>query len=401
MQPRYTVALLCFAANVIAHCDRVSLSVAVPSLMTEFGWDTAEMGGVLSAFFTGYALFMIPVGAMVNRFGPRKVFAMSMGFWSLFTLLTPLARSAQQLSAMRFLLGVGESGTAACINGTLARWFPPGEFARAAGLCWSAGYFGPILAFPLASWLLAQFGWRAIFLVFGAVGFLWLPLWLRTAELVRDGGLAQPVPWRRLLSRREVWGVFGLHFSSNWILYVMITWLPAYLTTARGFQLGAGAAGASLPFLCAWIGTNVFAQWNDRVPAERRRIFLVPYAACAVLIFLVPSAPTQTATVAILCLAMAMLSAVTPIFSSASMRIAPDFAGPLAAVQNAFANLAGIIAPAAVGWLVKWYGWEAAFALTATVCAGGTVSYWFCADRTGATGPTGGRAGKTGEPHRP
>lgn len=376
MQPRHTVALLCFAANVIAHCDRVSLSVAVPSLMEEYGWDSAQMGGVLSAFFTGYTLFMIPVGAMVNRFGPRAVFAVSMSFWSLFTLMTPLTRSAETLFAARFLLGAGESGTAACINGTLARWFPPREFARAAGLCWSAGYFGPILAFPLASWLLTQFGWRAIFLVFGAIGFLWLPLWLRAAEPPGEAAIPGAVPWRALLARREVWGVLGLHFSSNWILYVMITWLPAYLTTARGFQLSAGAAGASLPFLCAWIGTNAFAQWNDRTAPGRRRLFLIPYAACAVLIFLVPQAPTQTATVATLCLAMALLSSVTPIFSSASMRIAPTFAGPLAAVQNAFANLAGIIAPAAVGLLVKWRGWEAAFALTAAVCLMGTFSYW-------------------------
>lgn len=376
MQPRHTIALLCFAANVIAHCDRVSLSVAVPSLMKEYGWDSAQMGGVLSAFFTGYALFMIPVGALVNRFGPRKVFAASMGFWSLFTVMTPLARSAQSLFAMRFLLGAGESGTAACINGTLARWFPPGEFARAAGLCWSAGYFGPILAFPLASWLLAEFGWRAIFLGFGAIGFLWLPFWLRAAEPARGGGTSKPVPWRALLRQRAVWGVFGLHFSSNWILYVMITWLPAYLTTARGFQLGAGAVGASLPFLCAWIGTNVFAQLTDRTPPAWRRIFLIPYTACAALIFYLPSAPAQTATVAVLCLAMAMLSAVTPLFSSASMRLAPEFAGPLAAVQNAFANLAGIIAPAAIGWLVKWHGWEAAFALTAAVCLMGSIAYW-------------------------
>lgn len=385
MAPRHRIALLCFAANVIAHCDRVSLSVAVPALMKEYDWDSAQMGGVLSAFFTGYALFMIPVGTMVNRFGPRRVFAASMGFWSLFTMLTPLARSAQSLFGMRFLLGAGESGTAACINGTLARWFPPGEFARAAGLCWSAGYFGPILAFPLASWLLVHFGWRAIFLGFGVIGFLWLPLWWRSAEPPGARSPASPVPWRSLLARREVWGVFGLHFSSNWILYVMITWLPAYLTTARGFQLGAGAASASLPFLCAWFGTNAFAQWNDRTAPSQRKMFLVPYAACAVLIFYLPAAPSQTATVAMLCLAMGLLSSATPIFSSASMRLAPQFAGPLAAVQNAFANLAGIAAPSAVGWLVKWYGWEAAFGLTAAVCFAGSAAYWALAGSTRET----------------
>lgn len=375
MPRRWAVALLCFLANVIAHCDRVSLSVAVPAIMEEYALDEAQMGGVLSAFFTGYALLMIPVGALVNRHGPRAVFAASMGLWSLFTLLTPLARTPQMLFGMRFLLGVGESGTASCINATLARWFSRGEVARAAGLCWSAGYFGPILAFPLASWLLSLFGWRAIFLGFGVFGFVWLPFWLRVREPERDTAKAPAVPWRKLLMRREVAGVFLLHFSSNWMLYVMITWLPAYLTAARGFRLSMGAAGASLPFLCAWLGTNLFAQSTDRTARERRWLYLIPYLASAGMISAVPLFPDQGATVGMLCLAMALFSAATPIFSSASIELAPAFAGPLAAVQNAFANLAGILAPAATGWLVSRHGWPAAFGLTAAVCTAGAISY--------------------------
>ena len=113
---RVDAALLCFLANLIAHSDRVSLSVAMPVMMSENHWDTAQAGWVLSGFFLGYTLLMAPVGLLTQRYGTRPVFAACMSWWTLCTLLTPLPRSLAGLTAMRVLLGVGESGTASCIK---------------------------------------------------------------------------------------------------------------------------------------------------------------------------------------------------------------------------------------------------------------------------------------------
>ena len=377
---RVDAALLCFAANVIAHCDRISLSVAVPAIMGEYQWDTAQMGWVLSAFFAGYTLLMIPAGLAAQQFGPRRVFAACLAWWSLFTMLTPWPRSLAGFAAMRFSLGMGESGTAACINGTLARWFPPSEYARAAGLCWSAGYAAPMIAFPCASWILHQFGWRAIFIGFGLLGFLWLPFWWRLEEPAAPQETVAS-SWADLLRAPAVWAVFLLHFSSNWFLYVMISWLPTYLTLERKFSLPGMAAGAAVPFVFAWIGTNTFAWAIDRYAARgsaamARKLFLAPYALAAASIFAVPRVETATAAVILLCAAMGLLAAATPIFSSASLRLAPSRAASLAGAQNAFANLAGIIAPAAVGYVAKTSGWPAAFALTAGICLAGITACW-------------------------
>jgi MFS transporter, ACS family, solute carrier family 17 (sodium-dependent inorganic phosphate cotransporter), other len=376
---RVDVALLCFLGNMIAHADRVSISVAAPALMREYGWDTAQTGWVLSGFFIGYTLLMIPVGFLTDRIGPKRVFAASMGWWSLFTLLTPLPRSVAGLAAVRVLLGAGESGTASCINGTLVRWFPPAEYSRATALCWSAGYAAPIVAFPLAALLLHQLGWRAIFYVFGLLGFLWLPLWLQTEEPNLELSRPARFPWRILL-RSPVWAVFVLHFSSNWFLYVMITWLPSYLLNERHFSLPTMAAGAALPFLCAWIGVNGFAQAIDRLSPRVsrtavRKAFLIPYAAAAAAVFLVPSASSPDATVVLLCLSMTLFTSATPIYSSGSLDLAPEFAGTLAGFQNAFANLAGIIAPVATGYLVRALGWYSAFWLTAAIVLAGVMPY--------------------------
>ncbi len=376
---RVDVALLCFLANVIAHCDRVSISAAVPAMMAEYGWNTAQTGFLLSAFFAGYTLAMIPAGLLADAFGPRRVFAACMTWWSLCTGATAFAASLTGLGAARFLLGVGESGTAPCINGTLVRWFPRGEYSRATSLCWSGGYAGPIIAFPLASLLLHHYGWRAIFLGFTLLGFLWLPFWLRYEEPPVDAATRGALPWRMLLTRPAVWAVALLHFSSNWILYVMITWLPAYLLNERKFSLSGMAFGASLPFLCAWIGTNLFAQAIDRAPWDRtlvRKLALLPYLLAALSLFAIPVAPGDGLTVLLLCSAMTFLTAATPVFSSASLDLAPEHAASLASMLNAFANLAGVTAPAAIGIIVEQLGWQAAFWLTAAVCCAGAAAYF-------------------------
>ncbi|MCC6590250.1 MAG: MFS transporter [Bryobacterales bacterium] len=379
--PRVNVALLCFAANILAHSDRVALSVALPVMMRQYGWDTARSGWVLSGFFVGYVALMIPVGLLVQRFGPRKVFAACVALWSVCSIATPLARSAQSLTAIRVLLGAFESGTAACINSTLVRWFPVTEYSRAAGLCWSGGYAGPVLAVPLASLLLHQFGWPAIFYTFGALGLTWLPMWWRNAEKPLSTGSASRIaPPVRLLISPPVVAIMLLHFSSNWVLYFMITWLPAYLSFERKMSLSGTAAGASLPFVFAWLGTNLFGWAIDRLSLHwgrtpTRKLFMIPYAAAAVALLLVPHAATPAGAVAILCLVMALMTSATPVFSSASMDLAPDMAGPLASIQSAFANIAGIVAPVAAGYLVKAFGWASPFALTAGIALLGVAVY--------------------------
>lgn len=376
---RVDVALLCFLANLIAHSDRVSISVAMPVMMREHGWDTAQAGWILSGFFLGYTLLMIPVGMLAQRYGTRPVFAACMSWWTLCTLFTPLPRSLPGLTAMRVLLGVGESGTASCINGTLVRWFPPREYSRATALCWSAGYAGPVLAVPAATWLLHLFGWRAIFYVFGLAGFLWLPFWLK----VEDGpempaSANEPVPWGTILRAPALWALFALHFSSNWFFYFMISWLPTYLSAERHLSLPQMAAGSSLPFLCAWLGANGFAQLLDRAGAQRSRackLLLIPYAVSALCLLAASAANSAVVAVALLCAAMTLLGAITPVFSSGSLDLTPRHAGAVAGAQNTFANLSGILAPVVIGYLVKENGWPAAFTATAAVVAIGVACY--------------------------
>src|SRR5262245_58472102 len=132
---RLDISLLCFLALIVAYCDRVNLSVTAPLIMQEYHWDTAQMGWVLSGFYIGYTLFMIPAGRLVDYFGPKRVFAASVVWWSIFTALTPFPRSIAGLTCMRAVVGAGESGTIPCINRSLVNWFPRQEYSRVFGFC--------------------------------------------------------------------------------------------------------------------------------------------------------------------------------------------------------------------------------------------------------------------------
>lgn len=396
---RFDIAILSFFALVIALCDRVNMAVAAPMIMQEYRWDTVEMGWVLSGFFIGYTLFMVPMGLLVDRYGPKRVFAWSVGWWSLFTALTPLPRSLFGMTLVRVIMGWGESGMLPSVNGILVRWFPRQEYSRATGFTWSGGYAGAIIAFPLASFILGFWGWRAVFFAFALLGVIWLPLWLLSSsdDPAESHGVSQTelahivgsrpemevvrlVPWRKILRLPALWAVLSLHFSANWFSYILISWLPTYLMSERHFSLANMAIGSSLPFLSALLATNLFGALIDRFTIGRdrtrvRKQFLLPYAVAAGIFLLVPLATSPFMTVLLLCLSMALMSSAQPVYASGSLDLAPRYAGTVVAIQNCVANFAGILVPVVTGYLVKLTGWNAAFWLTAAISAAGIVMY--------------------------
>ena len=129
---RIDVVLLSFLAMVISLADRINIAVAAPTLMKERGWDTVQMGWVLSGFFIGYSLLMVPVGAVADRYSPKWVLGLSVAWWSLLTAFTPIPQSLIGMVIVRVLVGLGQSGVIPCINSILVRWFPRHEYSRAA-----------------------------------------------------------------------------------------------------------------------------------------------------------------------------------------------------------------------------------------------------------------------------
>ena len=382
---RVDIAVLCFVAVVISHCDRINISAAAPFVMKERHWDTAQMGWVLSGFFFGYTTFMVLTGYLADRFGPKLVFGASVACWSIFTGLTPVPNSVAGMALIRGLMGIAESGTNSCTNSIFVRWFPPYEYSRATSFAFGGAYLGPIVALPLAAAIADRWSWQSVFYVFATFGFFWLPFWIagsdnrpETARSVSPQELdkilsARPViqdagtlPWRRILTLPAFWAVAILHFSANWIYYMLATWLPTYLLSVRGFSLTSMAIGSALPFLSAWFGLQLFGYLTDLAVRQYnrtlvRKLLLIPFAGSAVALLMVPHASGQGSVVFLLCLATLLLTSASPTLNSGSLEIAPRYAGTFMGFQNTAGNLAGILVPVVVGTIAKAYGWNVTF----------------------------------------
>ena len=398
---RVDLALLSFLAMVIGLADRINIAVAAPILMKERSWDTVQMGWVLSGFYIGYALLMVPVGALADRYSPKWVLGFSVAWWSLFTALTPLPGSLIGMAIVRILVGLGQSGVIPCINSILVRWFPRHEYSRATVFGWSGGSAGAILAFPLASAVLNFWGWQAIFFSFACLGALWLPFWIigvtdnpAASKGVSEAELAHivdgrpelqkvaRVPWKKILALPAVYAVTTLHFSFNWITYLLLSWLPTYLLAERHFSLSNMAVGSSLPFLSIVVGGNLFATMNDKYSQRHdrtrvRKLSLIPFIMAAGALLLIPLATHPVMIVFLLCLAAGLASGAYPVIASGSLDMTPRYAGTVVGFQNCVANFSGILVPVVTGYVVKVSGWPAAFWLAASVCTVGFLAYLF------------------------
>lgn len=383
---RISVAWFCFAVLVVSYCDRVNLATAAPAIMTQYHWNTFQMGWVLSGFFLGYTCCLIPAGLLVQKYGAWPVLALGIVSWSLVTTLTPLPRSVAGMYCMRLLLGVCESGTFPAINALLAEWFPPHEYARAAGFCWSGGYAGPILAFPLAGMMLQAWGWKSVFYIFAVLGMVLLVAEARVAGGSRGSPEKRsPKPparpqWKRLLVSPAVWALLILHFSSNWFAYVLLSWLPTYLQQARHFSVTSTAFGSAVPFLAALLGTSVFAVLIDKLSYRHsrttvRKSVLGLYLLGGIMLLALPLAKTPISIVGTLSVTSFLMTAASPIYASGSLDLVPRLAAVMVGIQASFANLAGILAPAVSGYLLKTISWNAVFAVTAGVCFLGATAY--------------------------
>src|SRR5262245_18768754 len=396
---RIDVVVLSFVAMVIGLADRINISVAAPILMRERGWDTVQMGWVLSGFFIGYSFLMMPVGFIADRYSPKWILCFSVAWWSLFTALTPLPQSLVGMAIVRVLMGIGQSGVIPCINSILVRWFPPHEYSRATVFSWSGGSAGAIVAFPLASAVLSVWGWPAVFFAFACFGALWLPFWMFgvTDNPAESRGMrkeeiahilaARPelqkvarVPWKKILILPPIYAVTILHFSFNWITYFLLSWLPTYLLAERHFSLSNMAVGSSLPFLSIVISGNVFGAMIDNYSKSHDRtrvckLFLIPFVMAAGALLLIPEATHPVMIVVLLCLAAGLASGAYPVISSGSLDMTPRYAGTVVGFQNCVANFSGILVPVVTGYVVKISGWAAAFWLAASICTIGCLAY--------------------------
>ncbi len=403
MAKRHILVLMCFAAVFVCYIDRVNISVAIIPMAEHFGWSGTEKGFVLSSFFIGYLLGQVPSGWMSNRFGGRLALGVALLMWSAFTILTPIA-AAVSFSALilaRIAMGLGEAATFPAIYNLFSRWVPRQERSRSVTLALGGIPVGMVLGLAVSGILVARFGWESIFYVFGAVGIVYAVFWFavikdspaqdsKTSEAERahiSAGLnptqleRSPLPVARLLKAAPFWALLFNHFCSNWILYVLLAWLPSYFRDAQGMSLSSAGLASAAPWLSMFVMSNLGAWLADGMIARGtavstvRKIMQVSGligASAFMLLITLPSSPTGA--VALMCGALGALGLTWVGYAPNHLEIAPRHADILMGITNTAGTLPGVIGVAIAGWLLDTTGsYVSVFLLGAGISTAGAV----------------------------
>lgn len=269
---RWLIAGLVFLATLINYVDRLTISVLAPVITRDLGLSNLEFGTIATWFLLAYTISQALSGRLYDRIGTRLGFTLSITVWSLAAMATATARGLGSLSFFRFILGLGEAGNWPGAAKAIAEWFPVRERAFGMAIFNSGAALGAVVAPPLIVFLQLRYGWQATFLVTGALGLLWLPLWLlvyrtpsnhpwiteRERSLIQDGHpqtAASPMSTRELLRYRQVWAIVLSRCITDPTWWLYITWLPKYLNDVRGFSLMKIGLFVWIPYLAADIGS--------------------------------------------------------------------------------------------------------------------------------------------------
>ena len=382
------LVMLVTVAVFINYIDRGNLATAAPLIHDALRLNEQQLGVLFSAFYPTYVLFMPATGWLAERFGAKRVLAAGITVWSVATFLTGFAGSFATLLALRLLLGIGESVAFPCASKVLASAVEVARLGVANGVLGFGYLLGPAVGTLIGGLLMAQYGWRPVFIVFGALSLLWLWPWLRTRVDTPAGAAGEtvaPPALRLILRQRALWGAAVGHFASNYTYYFILSWLPLYLVKARGFSIGSMAMIASWAYLLNALSALGMGRLQDHWIRTGRSTTLVYKGVmglshavamlCMAGMVLLPEYGS-IASLFVFCLISGC--SYPGIFAIPQIVAGPNATGSWVGLQNAAGNVAGMIAPAMTGWLVYQTGrYELAFALAAIVNIFGFIGWVF------------------------
>ncbi|TPG53875.1 MFS transporter [Sphingomonas glacialis] len=383
---RFAMLGLIATGTLVNYLDRTILGIAAPALTKDLAINAAVMGIVFSAFSWSYAASQIPGGLFLDRFGTRLTYALSVGFWSLFTLLHAAVGGLASLLGLRLALGIAEAPCFPANSRVVATWFPQSERAFATGVYTVGEYIGLAFLSPVLFWLLAHYGWRSLFVVCGMLGLAFVLLWLakyreprdhkgaNAAELaliadggglVANAGKGGRLDWSKagqLLRYRRMWGICIGQFAGNSTLVFFLTWFPTYLATERHMAFLKIGFYAVLPFIAASVGVLFGGWWSDTMLRRglsanvARKTPIITGLLLASTIIAANFVQSDAAVITILSVAF-FAQGMAALGWTLVSDIAPaGMLGLTGGIFNLAANLAGIVTPLAIGVIVAATG---------------------------------------------
>jgi ACS family glucarate transporter-like MFS transporter len=394
---RYLIVAMLFVASSFSYGDRVALSMAGTAMERELALDPVKLGFLLSGFSWAYVAGQLPSGGLLDRFGSKRVYGISIVSWTICAFLTGFAgyivpaMAFTTIFVLRLVSGLAQSPVFPGNGRIVAAWFPTAERGTASAIFNGAQYFALVMFAPLFGWLTHSYGWRSCFWFMGIFGFLLAFVWWKTIysvtshplisaaeiELIEKGGglvnldrssgarPRNPITWsgiRQLLRQRMLIGIYLGQFCITTLTYFFITWFPIYLVQARHMSILRGGFAVALPALCGSIGGVLGGMSSDSL---LRRGYSLTFSRKAPIIAGMLLSITMVA-----CNFTTMQTAVMVLMSVAffgkgfgalGWTVIADTSpreliGLNGGIFNLFGNIAGITTPIIIGLLVKKTG---------------------------------------------
>lgn len=388
---RWGLALFFCIIGVIAYMDRSNISIIAKPMMDDLGLDKVQFGLLASLFSLGYALVQIPAGLLAEKFGPRKMIAFSLIWWSVFTGLTGLVKSHSLLYVVRFLFGIGEGPMFPSNAVFNTNWFRKDEKARASSALLAGSYFGPVIAPIVTVYIYQYFGWQAVFYIFGILGIMIAAVWyviardypeihklvneqekeyiLENREIVETAKVR--APWSNFLKNSQFWALGLQYFIVLYIITFFLVWLPTYLLEDRGFSLSKMGFAASLPWLAILITVMSGGILSDYLVHKgfSKQISRSSLAISGLLVFIISmylAVMTVSPYMNVLWLSLCLGSLGFTVVCSwaAATDLGRNFSGSVSGWMNLWGNLGAFVSPLLCGWLAENFGWNITLGVT-------------------------------------
>ena len=378
---RYSVLSILWMGWLFSFLDRMVIGIALPFIGAEFQIDAATQGLILSTFFAGYALFQIPGGMLADKFGPRRVMAIAIAWWSIFTSITGLVATFPILLFCRFVFGVGEGSFPGASWKTISLYFPPSERATATAIQSSVNTLGPAIASLVAAGIIAAYGWRTVFISLGIPGlFIALAIYFyikdnpakhphMTAEELKELNVAsvvkvgdtklagKSISFKDFLKTPILWQMLFIWFLFDITFWGFVSWLPSYLMKVRGFSLLKTGIYGSLPFFVGTVGMLIGGFLSDRFKGKRKWLFIPNTLIASFFLYMTYSVAWPDMAVVYQCVAaFFMFIAFAAFWGLVVDSIPPAIMGSSSGTVNFGGQVAGFISPFVMGYLIDLNG---------------------------------------------
>ena len=377
---RWYIAILLCLTTALNYLDRQALSVLAKTIQDELKLTDIDYSNITAAFLVSYTIMYAVGGRLVDVWGTRLSLTVFLTGWSVANALHGVARTALQFSVFRFLLGAAEAGNfPACVK-ACSEWFPMRERALAVGIFNSGTAIGAALAAPIVSFVALQWGWRSAFVISGALGGLWLILWLVVYKLPQvhpwlqaeelahieagdrpsDAAPAKPISMWRILGTREAWGCIAARMLTDPISYFFIFWTPKFLQQERGFDLAAIGKYSGIPFVALAIGNLAggavpglcMRRFGWTLNRSRKTTMALASVTMPICLISIVFAPGPFEAVALISLAMFAHAAWGNVTLPAEV-FPKHMVATVSGFGGAMGGLIGAISQKAIGWTVQ------------------------------------------------